>query len=583
MAKLLVKEFRKILRDRMTEIGAQYGWDISKPPQSGWAFQMWCAETVTDYDQGLETDASDALLYSHDLKADFVLEDSARQSLVVGQGKYVAPNAKKKSVIEDEVVDFFNRHDHFMNRDWVRKNGSEDAFDLLGDYAEKLNAGYAVHYYFMTTGKASPRVKDAVATINEKYARSPHNISCLLYDATELKDFYNRSRSLAASIPDKIEIDLSTGQWFERKDKSRDFRTIVTVLKGNTLRNLYNQHREALIAFNIRSYLGDRGINKAMTETAERQPNDFFYFNNGISAICNDYEIEGNHLIAKKLQIINGAQTLGALARSEQNPDVDVLMRITKTKNVATEKGLNHEIILYNNSQNTIKVSDFRSNDPIQLFLEKKFNDLRRGKGALPKLKYVRRRGTKMGGRATGMGLKLEEVAKLRYAFLYEPTLTQSSPKKIWTLKSQESDGAYDQAFGVDGELQDVWSEETFTELLVAIAFYLRINSEMQSIARNEDNLKSFRRLKYHALSLVGYFLREHPDIEYDRLIRSETYFNGIWDQFWPTSYNALVTMYDTAINEGQTTVFALVRSIDRWDSLKRQYNLFLAREIKSP
>lgn len=117
----------------------------------------------------------------------------------------------------------------------------------------------------------------------------------------------------------------------------------------------------------------------------------------------------------------------------------------------------------------------------------------------------------------------------------------------------------------------------------MAIAFYLRISSEMHSIAKKEENLKSFRRLKYHALSLAGHFLREHPDVDYDRLVRSETYFNQIWDQFWPTSFQALVTMYDTAINEGQTSVFALVRGIDRWESLKRQYSLFLAREIRSP
>lgn len=44
-------------------------------------------------------------------------------------------------------------------------------------------------------------------------------------------------------------------------------------------------------------------------------------------------------LVAKNFQIINGAQTVGALAAAEPNPDVEVLFRLSKTANVKTERG----------------------------------------------------------------------------------------------------------------------------------------------------------------------------------------------------------------------------------------------------
>ena len=106
------------------------------------------------------------------------------------------------------------------------------------------------------------------------------------------------------------------------------------------------------------------GTNAKIIETAETRGEEFFYFNNGVSAICTHYKIVGNELIANNCQIINGAQTVGALAKAPANPALEVLFRLTKTASVKTEKGMNIDIIRYNNSQNIIKTSDFHSNDP---------------------------------------------------------------------------------------------------------------------------------------------------------------------------------------------------------------------------
>ena len=125
----------------------------------------------------------------------------------------------------------------------------------------------------------------------------------------------------------------------------------------------------------------------------------------------------GNRLIAENFQIINGAQTVTSLSRVEPSSDVEVLFRLTKTLDVKTEKGINEKIIRFNNSQNAIKLSDFRSNDLIQVFLERNLIS-KRTQGPLPKLSYVRKRGSARRGRDTGASVRLEELAKIRYAFL---------------------------------------------------------------------------------------------------------------------------------------------------------------------
>ena len=109
-----------------------------------------------------------------------------------------------------------------------------------------------------------------------------------------------------------------------------------------------------------------------------------------LSAICTEYKLEDNLLTAYDFQIINGAQTVGSLARSDPNSDIEVLFRLTKAADVKTEKGINRDIIRYNNSQNIIKASDFRANDKIHIWLSKEFDQLKVRGSLETKLRYIR-------------------------------------------------------------------------------------------------------------------------------------------------------------------------------------------------
>jgi hypothetical protein len=63
-------------------------------------------------------------------------------------------------------------------------------------------------------------------------------------------------------------------------------------------------------------FLGRKGeVNSGLTHTLTDEPQHFYYYNNGISALCEDYEFDEDNrkLSIRKLQIVNGAQTIGAL------------------------------------------------------------------------------------------------------------------------------------------------------------------------------------------------------------------------------------------------------------------------------
>jgi hypothetical protein len=52
---------------------------------------------------------------------------------------------------------------------------------------------------------------------------------------------------------------------------------MIAVVKANSLVNLYRKEREKLFAYNIRSFLGRKGLNKDIIDTAEDRPDDFFF------------------------------------------------------------------------------------------------------------------------------------------------------------------------------------------------------------------------------------------------------------------------------------------------------------------
>lgn len=337
--------FRKNLWEGITEICAANSLNPDVNADVGYAFQLYVVDMLKKANPGLATEAEEAVLHSKDLKADIVLDDPDNRFMLIAQCKYLgrSKTAKTVSVKEEDVLDFFKRHAHFMDRGWVEAHGSRQAIEALSDYAENVSRGYKIAYYFITNGAISDRTWEAVNRVELEYAANELDLELVILDSEKLKEFHSRTLSLEASIPDTVDIQLLPNQYFQVSDVQLP--TIVAVVTGNELKNLYSRYKERLFAWNIRGYLGDGKINKDIKVTARDSPTHFYYYNNGISAICTDLTIESGSLHASKFQIINGAQTVTALGLSKPSPDVRVLLRITKALEVATEKGLNRDII----------------------------------------------------------------------------------------------------------------------------------------------------------------------------------------------------------------------------------------------
>ncbi|WP_316743424.1 AIPR family protein [Pedobacter antarcticus] len=147
-------------------------------------------------------------------------------------------------------------------------------------------------------------------------------------------------------------------------------------INGAELYGWWEKYRKRLFTKNIRSVLGETEVNKEITKTLEEFPEHFWYFNNGITVICDSAvknmvgggSTDIGHLKCENMSIVNGAQTVSTIGKfGEQDParldNVYVAVRIIA---VGSETNFGEKITRSNNTQNRVENRDFVMFDPEQ-------------------------------------------------------------------------------------------------------------------------------------------------------------------------------------------------------------------------
>lgn len=139
---------------------------------------------------------------------------------------------------------------------------------------------------------------------------------------------------------------------------------------------LHQTHGKALYERNIRYFLGSSksDVNKAIKATLHDAPVDFFYLNNGVTAVCDLIEPKANKNGVKKfkvrgLSIINGAQTVASAAEFvRQHPgksidDARVMLTLIKAP---ADGPFGKRVTKARNHQNPVQTANFASLDENQ-------------------------------------------------------------------------------------------------------------------------------------------------------------------------------------------------------------------------
>lgn len=136
-------------------------------------------------------------------------------------------------------------------------------------------------------------------------------------------------------------------------------------------------HGNRLFERNIRQFLGSSNVNQDIVDTLLSRPEEFWYFNNGITAVASGLAkkpIGGNSSESGIFEctgfcVVNGAQTVGSIfSASERSPE-SVQKAMVPVRIISSELGSTafaSEVTRFTNTQNAIEKRDFVALDPEQ-------------------------------------------------------------------------------------------------------------------------------------------------------------------------------------------------------------------------
>ena len=327
--------------------------------------------------------ASDALTDGgNDKKCDLIYVDQDTGVAVVAQG-YMKQTPK-----EDDLAPGNKASDLNTAAAWVFAQNPDDVPEQIREQVRLLqssiesNSVGTIYFWYVhnLNERNNPQIREeltamqasARALLKTLFPKNEVEIFAVEVGNETIEKWYNAA-SKQITVTDSLDVE-TPGVGFELTGDK--WRAYVTAVSAKWLQQKYATYKDDIFSGNPRTYLGSgkkkNKINLGIMETIDQQPGNFWAYNNGITALVNDYETphEGkDSLSISGITIINGAQTTGAISSVETLKDAWVPIRFI----VCNDTSIIDDIINNNNKQNEILPSDLRSNDKTQSRLRTEF------------------------------------------------------------------------------------------------------------------------------------------------------------------------------------------------------------------
>ncbi len=339
-------------------------------PNDGQRFVAWYLRNVHLRDMNeAKDDMTDG---TDDKQIDAIIIDDDKQTIFIIQGKFISQNAVDAEPLREVLSSWLQLRDlvrlqEISNNKLKRK---------LSEVAKALEDDYEIAFELITTGTLTPAANNDLATFQhnlvELSENEDFNASLTVIDRDELKRRYDIALEVDNPSINHI-MDLSEGKYMPVKIANTQV-VIATVPLKECIK-IPGIKDGTLFQKNVRQSLGlSNRVNKGIKSTIYSDNHkDFFFFHNGITAICNKLTMENNHLKLHGLSVVNGCQSLNTIFSCSEKVktlnDTHILFRFYEIPQ--RERG--DKISINTNSQSAVKPRDLRSNDKRVLNLKRVF------------------------------------------------------------------------------------------------------------------------------------------------------------------------------------------------------------------
>jgi hypothetical protein len=358
----------------------------------------------------------DAIYVDHESRAVFLIQGKYRQGIKI-------PSEKRSDVIALADLGRALLLDNNETLKTILENAHENVKQALEESRSAIQRrNYRLNLQFVTTGKASSTHKAEAEQRIEDWSNASFECFSRADLLRLMKDY-----QVGASPPiPTITLPIQSHEAFNRYDDTTNITSWIFTMKSRDIVKIYNEHGIRLFSRNIRGFLGNTDINRGMQVTLKEEPEYFWYFNNGITIVCDEAkqitDKGKKYLRVFNAQIINGQQTTRSLALKEDS-NADVLIKLLEVPKDTSDgyQKYSHiisEIVSATNWQNAITASDLKSNDIEQVRIEREMRKLN--------YQYLRKRMNKAEAKKASRGrykwiIKKEDLATSIGACVLDP------------------------------------------------------------------------------------------------------------------------------------------------------------------
>ncbi|MCD9880560.1 AIPR family protein [Streptomyces guryensis] len=246
--------------------------------------------------------------------------------------------------------------------------------------------------------KISPRVRLEFLDLQKEHGEENMKIQPLL-----LSDFVASIRSGLEDPQINLKVRMADPRY-----EGEPYLAYYGNVSADQIAQWYADERHRLFKRNVRYPLGLTRVNSDLVETLLRNPENFWYFHNGITVLCDrlDAGVRG-HLELIGASVVNGAQTVASIHEAYSQDPAAVARARIGVRIISLEdapRNFGQQVTMSTNTQNGMAPQDFRAQDKIQERLRLDF-DVTVGK------RYVTKRGEAAPARDEGCSMLEAAVA----------------------------------------------------------------------------------------------------------------------------------------------------------------------------
>ena len=277
----------------------------------GQRFVAWYLRNI----HGLDTvEAKDCITDgANDKQIDAVYINNQESTIYIIQGKFIA----SEYIDAEPVREVLSSWVLVQNLNQLQEAANAKLKVKINEISAALDDGYEICFELVTTATLTDQAQRDVDMFSKKLADDEElDANFVVVDNEMLKFKYDEALNKTNNYIN-FTFQLEPGKYLELELNGT--RAVLAAIPLKDCVNIPGIKDGRLFRKNVRQSLGNSNkVNKGIARTIKKESGDFFFYHNGITAICSKIDIRNGQATVKDLNVVNGCQALARFLTAEK-------------------------------------------------------------------------------------------------------------------------------------------------------------------------------------------------------------------------------------------------------------------------